>query len=61
MKRTWQAERRAAVRWLRWRAEWEKSNGGGHEAAIIRQLARLIESGRHCAEGPPAPTHAVKQ
>jgi len=56
MKRTWEAERAAAVRWLRWKADRDEANGFEHEARLIRGLARCVENGQHCMEGPPAST-----
>lgn len=51
--RTWQTERRAAMRWIRWQADKDESSGNDHEARIMRSLARSIEKGQHCMEGPP--------
>lgn len=52
--RAWRAERRAAVRWLRWKASQDERSGNDHEARLVRGLARCIEKGQHCMEGPPA-------
>lgn len=52
--RTWQAERAEAVRMLRWYAQRYAERGCDHEARVIRGLARCIEQGQHCMEGPPA-------
>ncbi len=52
--RSWQVERDAAVRWLRWKAAQEAASFNDHEAGIMRRAAAAISRGQHCMEGPPA-------
>lgn len=60
MKRDWEVERRAVVRWLRWRAEADRADGNDHEARLTRDYAQSIEQGRHVMEGPPVQRRGKK-